>query len=114
MNFNIKKYDKIKFHSNPLLNKRVKALYLWFDYEVEKRDLNKKGQILLIDEWIKALIRFEYYEVVPFFKGRRYDILRAIVKEKNANMSDLDHLVSFLKKIKNKIRRFARGFILKK
>ena len=113
MGFDINKYDKIRFHTNSLIQKRVKALYLWFDYEVNKRDLDYKGQVRLIDEWVEILIEYEYYEVVPFFKRRRYDILKSIIRERNANMSRKDRLVLLLKFVKIKIRRFVRGFIIK-
>ena len=109
MNFNINKYKKTKFHDDEVINNKIKALYLWFDYEVNKRDLSFKDQVRLLDKWSARFIKEEFYEIIPLFEDRRYETLKLIVKEKWDNMSYKDKLVVLLIKLKRKINKWLRS-----
>jgi hypothetical protein len=78
MDFDINKYDDVKFHENEETNKKIKALLLWFDYEVERRRMSPTNQLKLIDNWISTFEKKELYEVIPEFKNRRLKILEDI------------------------------------
>jgi hypothetical protein len=83
MEFNIKKYDRMTFHKDEVVNKRIIALFLWFDYEVIKKKLTLKQQVKLIDYWVGELTRMEYYEIIPFFNNRRKQLVGKITKKKD-------------------------------
>ena len=74
MGFDINKYDNVTFSSNDLTNKRIKALLLWFEYEVDKNNLSVDAQIELLELWLKRFIKEELYEVIPFFEKKLTDI----------------------------------------
>jgi hypothetical protein len=105
MDFNIKKYDRMTFHKDELVNKRVKALFLWFDYEVYKKKLSHKQQIILIDYWVGELTRMEYYEIIPFFKKRRLSIshkikmAKKLQEKKEKSQAFFNKIIDFFKNI---------------
>lgn len=74
MNFNMCRYEGRRFHDEPEIDKKIKALYLWFDYEVFRNKLTYPQQLKLIDSWIAVFITSELYEVVPAFKIKRITI----------------------------------------
>lgn len=129
MSFNLTKYENVKFHKDDLTNKRIKALLLWFEYEVHKNDLTLENQILLLNRWLEKLIKEEYYEVLPFFKAMKADMEEKIKNPKHATISDVlisndtkpvikstekDNLVvktkkeSFLSRIKKKLTKWYK------
>ena len=79
MDFNINKYDNVRFHQDDLTHKRIKALLLWFEYEVYKNNLPLEGQIKLMERWLGRLLQEEYYEVLPFFKGLKADMEEKLI-----------------------------------
>ena len=104
MAFNMKKYDNVRFHSDDLTHKRIKALLLWFEYEVYKRNANLDTQIVLLDKWINTLVTQEYYEVVPFFKNMRLDMMNKKPEEVTDNVTEEEQKVSFLTSLFSKIK----------
>ncbi len=75
MEFDIHKYDRRTFSDDDLTHKRIKALLLWFEYEVYKKDIPLSSQIPMMTQWIKKLEAQEYYEVLPFFTKMRDDMI---------------------------------------
>ena len=73
---NLKKYDKITFSKNPLINKKIKALYLLFDKNVEDLKLGYFASQKLINVWIKKLVSHEEYELAEAFKQRKISMWR--------------------------------------
>lgn len=120
MGFNINKYDNVTFSNNDLTNKRIKALVLWFEYEVDKKNLSLDAQIELLELWLKRLLKEELYEVLPFFKQKLTDIKEQKLNETNepivmielestANLSEdikITPKESFLMRVKSKIKKF--------
>lgn len=100
----MQKYDNVRFHSDELTHKRIKALLLWYEYEVFKRSASPENQIKLMDRWIKTLVKQEYYEVVPFFKKMKVDMVKKFGKEETDNVSEIIEKESFLTIVLNKIR----------
>lgn len=74
--FNLKKYDKITFSKNPLIDKKIKALYLLFDKNVEDLKLGYFASQKLINVWIKKLVSHEEYELAEAFKKRKIAMWR--------------------------------------
>lgn len=115
MGFNIHKYDDVTFDKNSLTNKRIKAFLLWFEYEVYDKNIIPSAQVILMDRWILKLIKEEFYEVVPFFKEKRGDIIRRPIKIKKNDIESIPESiddkstqpierVSFLTRVMNKIK----------
>lgn len=69
--FDINKYKGKKFNKNPLINEKIKALYLLFDKYVQEQKLNYQQKQQLINIWIAKFITFEEYEVAEAFKQRK-------------------------------------------
>ena len=80
MKFNFKRYEGVVFNKDPDINKKIKALLLWYDYEVMTKDLIYEDRIKLLDKWIKNFIDIELYEAIDVFKTRR-DKLSSLVAE---------------------------------
>lgn len=123
MGFDINKYDNVTFSTNDLTNKRIKALLLWFEHEVDKNNLSLDSQIELLELWLKRLLKEELYEVLPFFKQKLTDIKEQklnepiqiieptviITNESTANLSEdikITPKESFLMRVKSKIKKF--------
>lgn len=71
--FNIKKYKGQVFHENPSINKKIEALFLKYDKDVNDRRLNYNGKIKLINIFIATLIEHEEYEVAAAFRQRKFN-----------------------------------------
>lgn len=114
MEFDIHKYDKITFSDDELTHKRIKALLLWFEYEVYKRNIPLSSQIPMMTNWIKKLEAQEYYEVLPFFTKMRDDMIieskSVVVKKvkKDVKVSEEIVVEPLLIRIKNNIINWCR------
>ena len=84
MKFNFKMYDKVTFHSDPKIDKKIKALLLWYDYEVIKKKLPYKKRIALLNSWISDFVGNELYEAVPTFKARRLALQDKLSKRRRS------------------------------
>ena len=119
MKFDIKKYERRTFHNKPEINQKIKALYLWFDYEVSRRKLPYPNQLSLIDTWIRNFEKHELYEVIPSFKLRRGAIVKQIargstIKEEKAKATKvLKRRQRLMDKIKNAFLSFKSLFVKK-
>ena len=126
MDFDINKYDKIKFDKKDLTHKRIKALLLWFEYDVYKKNIPIEEQIPKMDDYLDNLLKEEVYEVLPFFKNLREDMIKrfeegetdiiAVVppritpkKKKTVIVSDEVIVEPYLTTIKNKIIKWFRS-----
>jgi len=114
MKYNIKKYEKRRFHKDPDVDKKIKALFLWFDYEVETRDLTYTQQLTLIDNWITSFLFSELYEVVPMFKLRRGAIVKLIAHRRRAKKSGDIRLASYLRLYRMKLKRWVKSLFADK
>lgn len=83
MTFNLNKYKKRRFHRNPEINAKIKALFLYYDYQIIHKDLDMNDQLILLDDWINKFEEHELYEVIPSFKLRRDLLLKNINKKSN-------------------------------
>lgn len=114
MKFDIRRYERRRFHKDEEVDKKIKALFLLFDYEVTRNKLSFVQQLTLIDDWIIKFERFELYEVIPMFKLRRGVILRQIIRREQEKMSFSDYLAPSLKKIFYRIKNFFKSLFKKK
>ncbi len=78
MEFDIKKYDNTNFHEDELINKRIKALLLWFEYEVYSKNISLIKQMVVIDTLVERLIKKEWYEIGSFFQNLKLDLEKKI------------------------------------
>lgn len=78
MDFNLEKYKKFRFHKDDNVDKKVKALFLYYDYLIINKKLTSYEQLVLLDFWILKFEEHELYEVIPFFKLRREVIIKQI------------------------------------
>lgn len=72
----LKKYDKIRFSENPVIDKKIRALYLLFDKNTEDLKLGYYETQRLINVWIKKLVVHEEYELAEAFKQRKISMWR--------------------------------------
>jgi len=116
MRFNMRRYEGRRFSNEPEIDKKIKALYLWFDYEVFRNKLSYPNQLKLIDTWIVVFLQSELYEVVPAFKIKRGHIVKIIacqnhaIKEKRRKKLGWKLYYRFYRR---KIRRFLKKFMVK-
>jgi hypothetical protein len=111
MNFDIHKYDKTTFSYDVLTDKRIKALLLWFEYEVYVRKIPLSSQIPMMTKWINKLEVQEYYELIPFFTKMRDDMVETYETDKfnSIPIKNTDNVTvdinkePFLIRLKNKI-----------
>lgn len=125
MEFDINKYDNVKFSEKDLTHKRIKALLLWFEYDVHKNNIPAEEQIPKMDAYLTKLLKEEFYEVLPFFKDLREDMVKrleageadiiAVVKPENivgvnkpVNMSEKTTVEPYLTTLINSIIRWFR------
>lgn len=80
MNFNINKYDNISFHKDEIVSRRIRALLLWFEFQVLDSEFSKELEIDFIDSIIDTMVDQEWYEVAVFFKDLKLDKLRQMFK----------------------------------
>ena len=119
MEFDIKKYDNTTFSDNDLTHKRIKVLLLWFEYEVHKNNLQPEAQVTLMTKWIAKIEQQEYYEVIPFFKEKRnelidtynnpkIDIVETVMVQKTVKVAPKVMVEPFLIRVKSKIKKWYR------
>ena len=109
MPFDMQKYDEVRFHSDELTHKRIKVLLLWFEYEVYKKNPSAETQVKLMERWIDTLVKQEYYEVVPFFRNLKSDMIKNLKAPKEIetdNVSEFIEKESFLTMWWNKIKKY--------
>ncbi len=85
---NLKKYNRKSFNKNPIIDKKVKSLFLLFDKTVDDFKLNVKQSILLIDKWINVFVSSEEYEIAESFKKRKF-----LKWKKNGIMLGINRLI---------------------
>ena len=104
MTFDLKKYDKCRFHKDELSHKRVKVIILKVEYEAIINNLSIEDQVMLLDYWIEIFIQEQYYELIPKLKQKRFDIINGTNTILYDNLSTYGKWVLFLTNILNKIR----------
>jgi len=105
MKFDFDKYKKRRFHDNDDIDKKIKVLFLYYDYQVIDKKLGLTQQLRLLDIWVIKLIQYELYEVIPMFKLRRSVLIKQINR---LNQRGTPILGSFLSKLKNIWVRFKK------
>lgn len=71
MGFDIKKYDKVRFDEDELIHNKIKALLLWYEYQVHSQKLGKREQITLLNNIVNVSIEEEWYEIASFFRDKK-------------------------------------------
>lgn len=110
MNFNFEKYERRRFHENREIDKKIKALLLYYDYQVEKKELSLSEQLTLIDDWINKFEQHELYEVIPTFKIKRALIIKSIIGHKKNDANNM----TFLEMARLKIKKFVKNIFNRK
>lgn len=75
MEFDINKYDGVRFNSDDLMDKKIKSMLLWYEYKVIELSLTENECIELLDSIIKTMADNEWYEVSVFFQKMKLDLL---------------------------------------
>lgn len=76
MEFDMNKYDDISFHEDDLISRRIRALLLWFEFQVIDNEFSKEMEIDFIDSIINTMVTQEWYEVAVFFKDLKLKKLK--------------------------------------
>jgi hypothetical protein len=74
MEFNIHKYDSEEFHSDELVDKRIRALKIWIEYQIFDKGLGDESELSLVTNVLNISIKQEWFEVAQYFKNLK-DIL---------------------------------------
>ena len=78
----LKKYNGKKFSKNSFIDKRIKALFLFYDKRVGELKLDYKGKIDLLNHMISVLVESEEYELAAAFKQRKIHKWKKLRKSK--------------------------------
>ena len=71
MGFNINEYDNRRFHNDELIHKRIKALFLWYEYQVYSKRFEINEQTILLNNIEEMALSQEWYEIAIFFRDER-------------------------------------------
>jgi hypothetical protein len=81
MGFDINKYNGHTFHENEMINKKIRALLVWFEYQVYENAFTPETEIDLLDSIINTMVSQEWYEVAVFFKNLKLTKLRNMFRK---------------------------------
>lgn len=70
------KYDGVSFHEDEIISKRIRALLLWFEFQVIDNEFSREIEIDFIDSIINTMVTQEWYEVAVFFKNLKLQKLK--------------------------------------
>ena len=68
-----KSFGKIKLHDDPIVDKKIKVLMLWFDNKVITMGLNFKQTIRMYNVFIAKFSKFEEYEMANSFRNKKWN-----------------------------------------
>jgi hypothetical protein len=75
MEFDLNKYNNIRFNEDDLMDKKIKSILLWYEYKVIELNLTENECIELLDSIIKTMADNEWYEVSVFFQKMKIDLI---------------------------------------
>jgi hypothetical protein len=75
MEFDLNKYNNIRFNEDDLMDNKIKAMLLWYEYKVIDLNLTENERIELLDSIIKTMADNEWYEVSVFFQKMKLDLI---------------------------------------
>ena len=75
MEFDLNKYNNIRFNEDDLMDKKIKAMLLWYEYKVIELSLTENECIELLESIIKTMADNEWYEVSVFFQKMKIDLI---------------------------------------
>lgn len=117
MKFDFDRYKRRRFHEDDEVDKKIKALFLYYDYQVISKKLPLSKQLTLLDDWIfkfEQHEQHELYEVIPMFKMRRAVVIKQIIRAKNEKMTVVQHVAPNLNKKWRKVIIFFKNLFNKK
>lgn len=68
----LNKYKKKRFNKDKFIDKRIKALFLFYDKKVEDLKLSYHQSIELLNHMIRVLVDSEEYELAAAFRRRKF------------------------------------------
>lgn len=71
MAFDINKHMNNTFHEDEEVSDKIKALLLWYEYQIHIRELDSEQQGIMLSNIIKMAIKNEWYEVADFFNKKK-------------------------------------------
>jgi hypothetical protein len=114
MNFDFNRYKRRRFHKDDEIDKKIKALFLYYDYQVADKQLDLAQKLTLLDGWIQKFERHELYEVIPMFKMRRAVVVKQIIRNNNEKMTPMEHIAPNLNKNIGKVIFFFKNLFKRK
>jgi hypothetical protein len=76
MAFDINKYSGETFNDDQVIDRKIKALLIWFEYQISIRDYSINEQIHMVDNILKLCVKEEWYEIAVFFKKKKIELLQ--------------------------------------
>jgi hypothetical protein len=108
MKFDFNKYDKRKFHDEPEIDKKIKALYLWFEYETLRNKWSLTKQLTMIDSWILNFEKHNMSTVSPFFIVIRRNIIKRIIRRREHRKTTTHSLMVHLRWLRRKVNKIVK------
>jgi hypothetical protein len=96
----INKYKNKRFSKDSFVDKRIKALFLFYDKKVSDSNLGFDDSIKLLNHMISVFVATEEYELAEAFKQRK---IHKFKKRRNKN---LNSIVIFYRFCKSKLKQF--------
>jgi len=109
MKFDFDRYKNRRFHKNDDIDKKVKASFLYYDYQVIEKKLKLPEQLTLLDDWIIKFKEHELYEVIPMFKLRRAVVVKQIINHNHEKMSMVEDIVPSFPEKWVKVKKFFKN-----
>jgi len=75
MGFDLNKYENVRFNEDDLMDRKIKAMLLWYEYKAADLELSNNECIDLLDSIIKTMADNEWYEVSVFFQKMKIDLI---------------------------------------
>lgn len=71
MAFDINKHMDSTFHEDEGIDNKIKALLLWYEYQIHIKELDIEQRGVILDNIISMAIKNEWYEVADFFNKKK-------------------------------------------
>lgn len=76
MAFDVNKYSGDTFNNNEDIDRKIKALLVWFEYQTKVRDFSINEQIQMVENILRLCVKEEWYEIAVFFKNKKIELLQ--------------------------------------
>jgi len=88
---------------DPLIDKKIKALYMWYDVECNRQKLNHKQKMSLLKLWIDEFIKYEEYEIAEAFRIKKVDEIKKYAIKRRSKRRFFRKAILYIYKAKKRL-----------